>query len=239
MKELKRSGKVKRWFKQQIKLLGGERIGLINGDEEDEDDDPSMWEEDEEPSKPLEQDDNNLTKKKKKKKKHPKLPKLPRYYSRLSPSNQNRFLTPLGYTQFHLNMDLANSHSGYGPGLAGERLFLERGEEGERPLPNWGIEYITTTPSKWVSSMLKGSEGGGAVPKAMLMERTLNKLLKDEDEVGIISWLERNGRNPYGMKDGTVKEWLKVAKKLVRDGDEGKKWKKFLTRMFVGCGVKE
>ena len=57
-------------------------------------------------------------KRKKGRKKKPPIPRLPRYFSADSPSRTNRYLSPLGYTQYYLPL---HQHEN----------------------PNWTVEYIT------------------------------------------------------------------------------------------------
>lgn len=63
------------------------------------------------------------SRRRKKKKKKPS-PKLPRFYSAESPSRKNRYLTPLGYTQYYLPIDNNDNNK-------------------HDTSPNWTIEYIT------------------------------------------------------------------------------------------------
>lgn len=83
-------------------------------------------------------------KKKKHKKKHKKKkpsPSLPRHTSPDSPSRTNRFLTPLGYVQYYLPLDLPNMNDGWGPDAASFK-------SNHRPWPEWQIEYSTLDESR-------------------------------------------------------------------------------------------
>lgn len=174
------------------------------------------------------------SKKKKKKKKHPRAPRLPRHFSPLSPSMTNRFLTPLGYTQFYLELDEANRNAGHG-------RFAFPPSSLRPPLPPWEVEYLTFDAEVMARGLLGLGPQEGAVP-AGTMSEAISALVREErdgETVGervarVRDALEGERLCPYGAKDLTVGSWVKEARKL---GKSRKKWKAFVRRMFVGSGV--
>lgn len=113
---------------------------------------------------------NLKNRKKKKKPSSPPAPKIPRHASPDSPSRSKKFLTPLGYTQFFLDLDRANKHDGFGSKEAvdvwkeadevtdaaaeGHRTIASVVKKEARTMPEWSIEYTTFTTKKLVDDFL-------------------------------------------------------------------------------------
>jgi endopolyphosphatase len=161
-------------------------------------------------------------------------PHRPRYYSPLSPSCTNQFLTPLGYTQFFIDLDTYNENSGYGAGEVGKRLLEEGGEKGVRPGLGYEVEYTTFEASALAQGL---EEGRGAVPRSLLPGSVLEVLDSEEDgptkRGKLEAAIEGEGWVSYGMKDLTIGSWLEMGRKL---GRSKKAWKLFEERMYVGMG---
>jgi endopolyphosphatase len=133
-------------------------------------------------------------KKRKKKKRKKKKPKKPRHASPDSPSRTNRFLTPLSYTQFFLDLDEANRNDGWGRHGHGN-LSAEAKER--PPFPEWKVEYTTSKPLP-----LPPSPAGGE-------EASSDKAPRDR-------WTS------YGLPDLTIPRWLGLARKLAKRKAEWK-----------------
>jgi endopolyphosphatase len=160
-----------------------------------------------------------------KKKRRRKKPRLPRHASPHSPSRTNRFLTPLSYTQFFINLDEANKHDGWGR--------HHKGEKGEiPPPPKWQVEY-TTTPPRELARHLLGS-GVGVVPSPFPEGATPDGMRAAVEASGgseerLMEMLK--GRwAPYGLPDLTIPRWLGFAKRLIKSKKE---WERYVRHMFV------
>jgi endopolyphosphatase len=107
----------------------------------------------------------SLIKKPKPPKTKPKLP--PRYNSPASPSRTNRFLSPLGFTQLCVDLQVFNQRDGFGPSLLGNSSDAgAEGEEGRRE-PEWAIEYTTYTASSLAQSILTSSPQPAPIPTSL------------------------------------------------------------------------
>lgn len=158
------------------------------------------------------------------KKHHKPPPRLPRHFSPSSPSCANRFRTPLGYTQYFLELDSANLNSGYGPGERGAKLLKERGEDGVRPVPEWKVEYATGTAESLARRVVRGESLG--MPEEVMR-------VAEAGEEGVVEALREAGVVPYEMGDLTVGSWIELGRTLVRSE---KAWRGFTKRMFVSSG---
>ena len=153
-------------------------------------------------------------------------PRLPRHFSPSSPACTNRFRTPLGYTQYFLELDKVNLNSGYGPGKEGMKLLKERGETGMRPTPEWSVEYVTGTAESVARKVLRG--------EVMGMPESVRQIALQGKE-SVVSALREAGVVPYEMRDLTVGSWIELGRTLARSD---KAWKEFGHRMFVSSGEK-
>lgn len=178
-------------------------------------------------------------KKKKNKKKHRKspAPPLPRHADPNSPSRRNTFLSPLGYTQFFIDLDEANANDGHGKSVQGVAAYAEGKDE--RAMPEWKIEYTTFTASKLAAGLL----GLGAQP-APLPASTVPHFLASQvgdpkdGQAGtrmakVAETLQRHDLVPYALEDYTIKSVLKLGRRL---GKNDKAWKAYTKRMYVGSG---
>ncbi|KAK4704578.1 hypothetical protein P7C70_g1627, partial [Phenoliferia sp. Uapishka_3] len=181
--------------------------------------------------------------KKKKRKKHHKrpAPRMPRHFSPDSPSLTNKYLSPLGYTQFYIDLDDANLHSGFGPGEEAQQLEAESTLLSKRPSPNWDVEYVTFGAEAYAKGLLgKGQEGGpvtvGALPiemrRAMEESEGSSEASREKD---LVKRLKEGKLVPYELEDLTVGSWVGLARRVVKNK---KRWRKFVKKMFVGSGVK-
>ncbi|KAH8915746.1 hypothetical protein BT69DRAFT_1356325 [Atractiella rhizophila] len=166
-----------------------------------------------------------------------KKPRLPRHTSPKSPSRTNRYLSPLGYTQWYTQIDRANERDGWGPlpvGITDEehKVLLN----GTRPDPKWEVEYVTFKMGYLKDSLLDNGEKK-EIPRPWprsLDEGAFSNPYPDEDKgaQGTGEKEEFLARFAvYKLKDLTIGQWLKLAKSL---GKSKKKWKGFVDRMFVG-----
>lgn len=196
-------------------------------------------------------------KKKKKKKKAPK-PK-PRHSSPLSPSRTNRFLSPLGYTQYYLDLERANLNDGFGPDSSrftmGKNNNKTEEKRKERPSPQFEIEYMTFGAEKLAREILGCGDQESSIPRELLPPRILLALdMLDRDlvpgkelderelerkvvELAKILKEEKEGELvPYGFEDLTIGSWIKLARRL---GEDKQEWKGYKRRMYVSSGAKE
>lgn len=171
------------------------------------------------------------------KKRHKKKkPHLPRHSSPSSPSQFNTFLSPVGYTQFYLDLNSANKNSGYGPGQKGRDLLTERGEKGVRDEPEWSIEYTTFEADKFGRELLGiGSQLVG-IPLSLIpseIQIVLSGETEEKEKVidTVVGLLEDLEIVPYEMADLTVGSWLKLARDLSRNKRD---WKDYVKRMTMG-----
>lgn len=181
-------------------------------------------------------------KKHKKKKKHPA--RIPRYFDPTSPSCQNGFLSPLGYTQYYINLVETNRNSGYGPGAKGRKLLEARGEKGERPPPVWEIEYTSFNATKLARGLLNLADQPAAIPVQLLPVSiaAVVSSVREEDERDqeakvekVARLIRKEGLTPYELDDLTVGSWLKLARKLGKS-KKAAAWKGYVLRMFVSSG---
>lgn len=163
---------------------------------------------------------------KKKRKKGPSYPRLARHSSALSPSRHNSFLSPLAFTQYYLRLDEFNAFEGYG---TEERLR----QGGERPRPEWVVEY-TTRRAEEVAQLLSevaAEDGEGENAELRLWPTSVREALREgKDEKEVVERLRREDVTPYEMEDLTIGRWLKLGRKVA---EGGKAWKEFRKRMFV------
>lgn len=165
-------------------------------------------------------------KKKGKKNKKKKRPVLRRHVSPSSPSRHNRFLTPLGYTQFYLPLHKINKHDGWGPTPPDK-------SDKARPLPGFEVEYVTSTHQQLAKLALEMHKDGRE------LSPMISELIEDDDDhVKLTDKLEKleNNLAPYSMSDLTIQNWLKLAKKLASDD---KAWKGFEKRIYVSSHPEE
>lgn len=190
----------------------------------------------------------SFKKHKKKKNKRPAPPPPPRHSSPYSPSRSNTYLTPLGYTQYYLNLTRANLHLGYGPGLTGKRLLEERGKNGRREYPTWEVEYCTFSAEILARNLLDKPEEP-LIPLELLPNRvrkTLESLRpppesaarkakegKKDDLSKLMRSIRESGIVPYELPDLTLKEWVSLGRTL---GKDKKAWKGYLERIAVSTG---
>ncbi|ORX37963.1 Metallo-dependent phosphatase-like protein [Kockovaella imperatae] len=145
--------------------------------------------------------------------------RLPRHYDKASPSRSNGPLSPLGYTQFFL------------PDVDSTRDIA----------PDWKIEYSTFHPRKLVpqSSGLTETQPP-PVPLHLLpgYDPTIvslyaaNDVPADEGQRSKLVRFEEDMKHitPWKLKDLTIKNWVKLARKVVT---RKKSWKKFQEIMYV------
>ncbi|KAL8287125.1 hypothetical protein RQP46_003577 [Phenoliferia psychrophenolica] len=172
-------------------------------------------------------------KKRKKHKRRPRPPpRMPRHFSPDSPSLTNCYLTPLGYSQFYIDLDGANLHSGFGPGEKGRAAEAESSLQSVRPPPKWQVEYLTFGAEAFARGLLGGGQGS-AVPVGVLDE-DVRKVVQGEgvDKVAsIVDALRKAKVVPYELGDLTVGSWVGLARRVVKTK---KRWRKFLRRMCGG-----
>ncbi|KAM0790028.1 hypothetical protein ACM66B_005357 [Microbotryomycetes sp. NB124-2] len=170
-------------------------------------------------------------KKHKKKKKYPSYPRLERHYNSSSPSQRNAYLTPLGYTQYMLDLERANEFDGYGSSEAKEG-------GGTRPLPEWQVEY-TTLYAEEVAGRLVDEHLASLDAQVSHRHRAwppaVRQLVHNGSSVNeIADALRREDVTPYEMNDLTFTSWLALGHKL---GKQDKAWKGYRKRMFVSSGA--
>jgi len=161
-------------------------------------------------------------------KKRPTLP--PRFYSPTAPSVINTYLTPIGFTQFYIDLARANDHDGYGPGEDGAARLAKGGP---RPSPQYEVEY-TTWGKKTLVRGLKGEWGQPAPVPVEVLPSKVSAALKSGDAGPAEKAVKKLGLTPYGMKDLTVGSWIKLARKVTGSKTA---WHRFETRMFVSSGA--
>lgn len=184
--------------------------------------------------------DGLLTRKKRKhkhrrkKKKYPSYPKLPRHFNASSPSQTNTYLSPLGYTQYMLDLEEANRWNGFGSEQAERR-------GGSRSVPQWRVEYTTLEADIVATRLVDGAR----VVETELLRNTSRSVwppkVRDLVERGagadeVAEALRSENLAPYELADGTIASWLRLAKRL---GTEEKAWKGYRKRMFVSSGADE
>ena len=173
----------------------------------------------------------------KKKKKPRPAPRMPRHFSPDSPSLTNRYLTPIGFTQFYIDLDNANLHSGFGPGEKARRAEKSANLDTPRPAPAWEVEYVSFEAESYAKGLLGRGQAGGPVP-LKAMPGVIREMVQDdgEDKVGRIAEALRDaGVVPYELEDLTVGSWVGLARHVVKTK---KRWRRFVRKMFVGSGVK-
>lgn len=144
--------------------------------------------------------------KKGKKKKKQKQPTLPRHTSPDSPSRSNKFLTPLGYTQFYLSLDEHNENDGWGP----DGAELKKA----RPLPQFEVEYTTMSEAELGKLASEVQEAG-------------RQLLRPDGS------LKRDpALTPYQLPDLTIGSWLKLARMVTESKSA---WKEYEKRIYVSA----
>ncbi|KAK4051670.1 Endopolyphosphatase [Microbotryomycetes sp. JL221] len=172
-------------------------------------------------------------KKKKRKSKWPSYPRLQRHHNPSSPSQHNSYLTPVGYTQYMLDLDRVNSFDGFGS--------AEGRVKGERPLPEWQIEY-TTLDAQVVAkrllspSSLKDEDGSGTLSgQHEVWPPSVRRLVENGATTQeVADTLKKEGLTPYELQDLTIKSWLELGHKL---GKQDKEWQDYRKRMFVSSGA--
>ncbi|SCZ88506.1 BZ3500_MvSof-1268-A1-R1_Chr10-2g02982 [Microbotryum saponariae] len=174
-----------------------------------------------------------ITRKKKKRRKQQPRRRLPRYSSPNAPGRSNRFLTPLGFTQYYLELDQANEFEGFGSEAAWQK-------GGDRPRPVWNVEYVTM-PAETVARRLM--EGGGDseetdldpfVSSAVWPAEVLNATQSGGSVEDVVQMLRQLDLTPYELDDLTLGSWLCLARRIAKGG---KAWKNFRKRMFVSSGA--
>ncbi|KAK4051052.1 Endopolyphosphatase [Microbotryomycetes sp. JL201] len=172
-----------------------------------------------------------LKRRKKHKKKHPSYPPLTRHHNASSPSQRNSYLTPVGYTQYMLDLEHVNKFDGYGTDKA-------RDAGGKRPLPEWQVEY-TTLNANIVAHRLVRDRCADPDPVTSKSHQVWPPAVRQLVEQGapvveIAEALRREDMTPYEMDDLTFKSWLTLGHKL---GKQDKQWKGYRKRMFVSSGA--
>jgi endopolyphosphatase len=134
-----------------------------------------------------------------KRKKPSGFPRLPRHAAPDSPSRTNRYLTPLGYTQWFIDLARANA-------------------AGDDVRPEWEIEY-TTYDRPTLEGFLRGDADHDTPTPFPWVGETV---------VGVErrSWKELT---PYGMPDLTLGRWLELAHDLGRHGWKGFRTRMFVS----------
>ncbi|WVR08267.1 hypothetical protein IAU60_005314 [Kwoniella sp. DSM 27419] len=147
--------------------------------------------------------------------------RLPRYYSKDSPSRSNRPLTPLGYTQF----------------------YLPKVDKQTEEVPEWVVEYTTFKKSVLVpgdgspgENITKIGEWGQPYPVPLHLLPAYDPSLFDDQAKGKGNDDgERDHKKelfekalkkitPWKMRDLTIGSYVRLSRKLV---EEKKMWKKF------------
>ncbi|KAM0755926.1 hypothetical protein T439DRAFT_320624 [Meredithblackwellia eburnea MCA 4105] len=175
-----------------------------------------------------------LKKKKKKKGKKPP-PRPPQHFSPEAPSMMNRYLSPIGYTQFYIDLEDANLNFGFGPAPEAEGLASTNAS---RPAPTWDVLYSTFTADTLARGLVGVAEQGSPVPLKSLPDSVAGLLKKGETfrtVAEVAEGLKQLGVVPYELEDLSLQSWVNLGRKL---GKSKKKWRKFLKRMFVGSGAK-
>ncbi|SCV73688.1 BQ2448_6118 [Microbotryum intermedium] len=180
--------------------------------------------------------DLEITRKKKKKhrKQQPRR-RLPRYSSPNAPGRSNQFLTPLGFTQYYLDLDQANEFEGFGSKEAWQ-------EGGDRPRPVWNVEYVTM-PAETVAKRLLHKGGEDEENSLSTTDPFVNSVvwpaeIADAIQSGgrvedVVQVLRQKNLTPYELDDLTLGSWLGLARRVAKGG---KAWKNFRKRMFVSSG---
>lgn len=166
-----------------------------------------------------------------KKRKKPTPPSIPRHADPNSPSRTNTYLSPLGYTQFYLNLVTANENDGHGPSKEG----IERAKNGSahRLPPKWEIEYTTFDATTLATGLLVEGSKGSPIPTTLLPSfvKHLKANERVEEKVTVLeAILKKKGLVPFGMKDLTIPSFLDLARRL---GKSEKAWQEYRRFMYV------
>jgi endopolyphosphatase len=135
-----------------------------------------------------------------------------------APSRTNTLWSPLGYSQVICIFSLRGP-----PGDKGEQFYMPAlGTANETHPPEWELEYVT-----YELSALQPPEDATEAEVAKFVYPIPPTLLPRE--------LKKTAREtrfaPYGMKDLTIRSWVKLARKL---GKKKKLWKRFKEYMYLG-----
>jgi hypothetical protein len=148
----------------------------------------------------------------------------------------------LGYTQLFINLTAANLNDGWGPKGVGH------GDKEERDEPTWELSYVT-----WDSEGLDGALSGKTgdprpwpieLDEYMLSSMSYNSPLESSlrsrsgsisEKLRAVIREESERFCPYRMRTLDTEEWVKVAKNLVREGNEAE-WEAFQKRIFLNSG---
>ncbi|OCF61739.1 endopolyphosphatase [Kwoniella mangroviensis CBS 10435] len=137
--------------------------------------------------------------------------RLPRYYSKESPSRSNKALTPLGYTQFYL------------PKL-----------NKQKQKPEWEIEYTTYKKEVLVPPYSNGTGWDQPPPIPLGLLPEYDQTFFDNNENASDEEMTKKKKTkfekalkkitPWKMPDLTIPNYVKLSRKLVGDKDM---WDKF------------
>ena len=169
--------------------------------------------------------------------------KLPRYASSSAPSRSNTFLTPLGYSQWTLQLDKANAEY--------DRVLKAQGAAAASALPlNYTLEYTTYDAStlwhQFIDLIIDPqetlppprhhelpSEHHVPVPKPLLdrhlEDRGLHSPYTCQKDVCRIA-KPLKPLTMYGLEDMTLRSVMDLARRLVLDR---KMWKTYVNRLYT------